>query len=125
MFSSVTPFQAPSASSQASTTSPEETERALKESEMRQAAQDFEASFIAQMLTFSGLGEALTAGGGEEVSAFTSFYIDSFAEQIAEKGGFGLADNFYDQMLKKSGLSKIDNNELVNGEADNVDFGKL
>ena len=75
MFSSVTPFQAPSASSQASTTSPEETERALKESEMRQAAQDFEASFIAQMLTFSGLGEALTAGGGEEVSAFTSFYI--------------------------------------------------
>ena len=125
MFSSVTPFQAPSASSQASTTSPEETERALKESEMRQAAQDFEASFIAQMLTFSGLGEALTAGGGEEVSAFTSFYIDSFAEQIAEKGGFGLADNFYDQMLKKSGLSKIDNNELVNGEADDVDFGKL
>ena len=71
-----------------------------KEAELRVAAQDFEAAYIAQMLTFSGLDKALTAGGGEEVSAFTSFYIESFADQIAENGGFGLAENFYNRLLK-------------------------
>ncbi len=100
--------------------SDEKTVPAAKEAELRKAAQDFEAAYIAQMLTFSGLDKALMAGGGEEVSAFTSFYIESFAEQIAEKGGFGLAQDFYDRMIKLGGLS-IDHNE----EGKNVDFGKL
>lgn len=87
---------------------------------MRQAAKDFEASYIAQMLTFSGLDKALTTGGGEDMSAFTSFYIQSFAEDIAESGGFGLADKFYSHMLKVSGADAG-----VNVEDSNVDFGKL
>ena len=88
--------------------------------EMRQAAQDFEASYIAQMLTFSGLGKALTTGGGEDMSAFTSFYIQSFADDIAENGGFGLAEQFYDHMKKVSDVTGG-----VNGEDTYVDFGKL
>ena len=112
MLSSITPSRDLSAPSQESTSSLDEAERELKEAEIRQSAQDFEASFIAQMLTFSGLDEALTAGGGEEASAFTSFYIQGLAEQIAEQGGFGLADNFYGQMLKMSDLSKNNNTEL-------------
>ncbi len=100
--------------------SDEKTVPAAKEAELRQAAQDFEAAYISQMLTFSGLDKALMAGGGEEVSAFTSFYIENFAEQIAEKGGFGLAQDFYDRMIKLGG-SSTEHNE----ESDNVDFGKL
>lgn len=69
---------------------------------IRQAARDFEASYIAQMLTFSGLDKALTMGGGGDMSAFTSFYIESFAEQIADNGGFGLAEKFYDRIDRKS-----------------------
>ena len=88
--------------------------------EMRQAAQDFEASYIAQMLTFSGLDKALMAGGGDDMAAFTSFYIQSFAEDIAENGGFGLAEKFYDRMVKISGA---DSAAELGGE--NVDFGKL
>ena len=87
---------------------------------MRQAAQDFEASYIAQMLTFSGLGKALTTGGGEDMSAFTSFYIESFAEKIAESGGFGLAEKFYDRMIKVSDIARGDNVEDLY-----VDLGKL
>ncbi len=87
---------------------------------MRKAAQDFEASYIAQMLTFSGLDKALMAGGGEDVSAFTSFYIQSFAEQIADNGGFGLAEKFYDRMVKLSGANPA--TDL--GDA-NVELGKL
>ncbi len=70
---------------------------------LREAAEDFEAAFISQMLKFSGLGEALTKGGGEDVSAFTDFYIDNYAEKIVEKGGFGLADKFYDKLAAKQG----------------------
>lgn len=125
MVSSVSSIQASSASTETLISASEETDRALKDAELRQSAQDFEASYIAQMLTFSGLDKALMSGGGEDVAAFASFYIESFAAEIAEKGGFGLADNFYEQMLKMSGLSEIDNNELNNGDVPHVDFGKL
>ncbi len=89
----------PSGTGVIETTTPSEPE---KEAGLRKSAQEFEAAFIGQMLTFSGLDKALMSGGGEDVSAFTSFYIESFSEQIAEKGGFGLAESFYDR------LSKID-----------------
>lgn len=71
---------------------------------LRQAAEDFEAAFISQMLKFSGLGEALTKGGGEDVAAFTDFYIQNYADKIVEKGGFGLADRFYDKLAAKAGF---------------------
>jgi len=72
---------------------------------IREAAHDFEAAFITQMLTFSGLGKALTTGGGEAMSAFTGFYIESFAEQMTEAGGLGLAERFYTDLLQTSGLA--------------------
>lgn len=125
MISSISSVQASSVSSETLISTSQETDRALHEAELRQSAQDFEASYIAQMLTFSGLDKALMSGGGEDVAAFASFYIESFAEEIAEKGGFGLADNFYEQMLKMSGLSEIDSNEMNNGDVPHVDFGKL
>lgn len=78
-------------------------EQERNDPELRQAAEDFEAAFISQMLKFSGLGEALTKGGGEDVSAFTDFYIENYAEKIVEKGGFGLADKFYDKLAAKQG----------------------
>ncbi len=93
---------------------------AIDQDAMAKAAQEFEASYIAQMLTFSGLGKALTTGGGEDMSAFTSFYIQSFAEKIAENGGFGLAEKFYDRMAKISGVSGD-----VNVEDPRVELGKL
>ncbi len=71
--------------------------------ELRQAAEDFEAAFISQMLKFSGLAEALTKGGGEDVAAFTDFYIENYAEKIVESGGFGLANKFYDKLAAKQG----------------------
>jgi len=84
---------------------------------IKKSAKDFETAFITQMLTFSGLGDALTIGGGEAASAFSSFYLESVAEDIVEAGGFGLADKFYEKLMIKSGLSDKEN--------DNVDFGTL
>jgi len=66
--------------------------------DIRKAAVDFETAFIGQMLKFSGFGDALVKGGGEDVAAFTDFYIERFSEKISENGGFGLADKFYDKL---------------------------
>lgn len=66
------------------------------------AAQDFETAYIAQMLTFSGLDKAITSSGGDDMAAFASFYVQSFAEEISEKGGFGLAKDFYAQIIKSN-----------------------
>lgn len=73
-----------------------------RDAQLRQSSIDFETAFIAQMLKFSGLTEALTSGGGEDVAAFTDFYIESFAEEIVESGGFGLADRFYEKLKLQS-----------------------
>jgi len=70
----------------------------VKDADLRAAAKDFEAAFIGQMLKFSGLGDALVKGGGEDVGAFTDFYIEKFAEDLAEDGGFGLQDKFYQKL---------------------------
>ncbi|PHR57716.1 MAG: hypothetical protein COA43_11945 [Robiginitomaculum sp.] len=66
-----------------------------------QAAQDFEAAFISQMLTFSGFGKALTMSGGEDVASFSQFYIEAIAKDITEGGGFGLAEKIYSHIEKK------------------------
>lgn len=79
-----------------------ETEVSAKEAELRKSAKDFEAAFIGQMLKFSGLGDALVKGGGEDVAAFTDFYIEKFAEEISESGGFGLQDKFYQKLKIQS-----------------------
>lgn len=74
-----------------------------REAELRESAKDFEAAFIGQMLKFSGLGEALVKGGGEDVAAFTDFYIEKFAEELSENGGLGLQDKFYQKLKLQSG----------------------
>lgn len=81
-----------------------------REAELRSAAKDFEAAFIGQMLKFSGLGDALVKGGGEDVAAFTDFYIEKFAEELSENGGLGLQDKFYQKLkLQNAAMNEIGN----------------
>ncbi len=78
-------------------------EDAPKDEEAWATAQKFEASFIAQMLSYSGLAKALTAAGGEDVASFSQFYMESIAEDITESGGFGIAEKIYKYIEKKGG----------------------
>ena len=66
--------------------------------ELQKVAQEFEAAFIAQMLTHSGLSEALTSGEGKMAAAFGSFYIEQLANKMADAGGLGMADSIYGQL---------------------------
>jgi len=52
----------------------------------------FEQMLWAEMLTHSGLEEALTKNGGEAVSAFSRFVVESIAEDIAAQHPLGLSD---------------------------------
>lgn len=82
---------------------------------IEKSAHEFEAAFISQMLTFSGLADALTLGGGEDMSAFASFYIESLSTKISEGGGFGLAEKFYESLSQG----------MDNMEHDSVNFGRM
>jgi len=69
---------------------------------MRKTAEDFEASFLSQMLKpmFEGLQTDGPFGGGEGETTWRSFLIDAMAKQAVKAGGIGLADTVMTEMLK-------------------------
>ncbi|WP_374015435.1 rod-binding protein [Phaeobacter sp. A36a-5a] len=63
---------------------------------LRKAAQELEATFLAEMLKSAGLGESReTMGGGAGEDQFSSFLVRAQAEQISKAGGIGLAKSLY------------------------------
>lgn len=74
----------------------------LRQDRMRETAEEFEASFIAQMLRpmFEGLSTEAPFGGGEAESTWRSFLIDEMAKQTVRSGGIGLADQVMATMIK-------------------------
>lgn len=73
-----------------------------KTSRMRETAEAFEASFLAQMLKpmFEGLRTDGPFGGGQGEETWRSFMIEAMAKQTVRSGGIGLADQVVSQMLK-------------------------
>jgi len=68
--------------------------------QIRAAAEDFEAVFLAQVLEHM-MGESTKSsfGGGPGESAFQSMLNDEYAKVIAKAGGIGLADALAREML--------------------------
>ena len=69
---------------------------------MRETAEQFEASFLSQMLKpmFEGLKTDGPFGGGDAEATWRSFMIEAMAKQTVKAGGIGLADTVVAQMLK-------------------------
>ncbi len=69
---------------------------------MRETAEQFEASFLSQMLKpmFEGLSTAAPFGGGEAEGTWRGFLVDAMAKQTVRAGGIGLADQVVARMLK-------------------------
>lgn len=69
---------------------------------MRETAEAFEASFLAQMLKpmFEGLKTDGMFGGGQGEETWRGFMIEAMAKQTVQAGGIGLADQVVAQMLK-------------------------
>ena len=75
----------------------------------REAAKDFEAVFIAQMMApmFEGISADGPFGGGQGELAFRSLLIQEYGKAIADKGGIGVADSVYREILKLQGLEDV------------------
>ena len=69
-----------------------------REAELRKTAQEFESVFIAEMLSHAGFDKALSQESGYGGEAFSRMLVETYAEDLAEKGGFGLADQIYKQL---------------------------
>lgn len=69
---------------------------------IRKTAQDFEASFLAQMLKpmFQGLKTDGLFGGGQAEETWRGFLVDEMAKKTVAAGGVGLADTVMAEMLK-------------------------
>ncbi|MFW2545326.1 rod-binding protein [Primorskyibacter sp. 2E107] len=66
------------------------------------AAQELEASFLAEMLRSAGVGKTPEAfGGGAGEDQFSSFLVQEQARAMAAQGGIGLADALYKSMQEK------------------------
>jgi peptidoglycan hydrolase FlgJ len=65
---------------------------------LRKTAREFEAAFIGEMLAYAGFEKALSGDSGFGGETFSRMLVDSYAQSIADAGGFGLADRIYNQL---------------------------
>ncbi len=68
----------------------------------RKAAQEFEAVFINELLSHmdQGLSTEGPFTGGQSESIYRSLFDDAVAKELAQRGGIGLADNIYREIIK-------------------------
>jgi Rod binding domain-containing protein len=80
---------------------------AEKRAAIGKTSQDFEASFLSNMLgqMFEGISTDGPFGGGQGEAMFRSLMMDSFGKQIAKSGGIGVASAVQREMLKMQGLA--------------------
>lgn len=68
----------------------------------REAAEQFEAVFISQMLApmFESVPTDGIMGGGEAEGMYRSLMVNEYGKSIVKSGGIGIADNLYREILK-------------------------
>jgi peptidoglycan hydrolase FlgJ len=72
-----------------------------RQEQMMAKAEELEASFLAEMLSHSGLGEMTGPfGGGSGEAQFSSFLRSEQAKLMVERGGVGLAELIFNSMVK-------------------------
>lgn len=69
---------------------------------IRKVAEEFEASFIAQLLRpmFEGIESDTMFGGGHAENVFQDLMVDEYGKSVAQAGGIGLADSITNQLLR-------------------------
>ncbi len=79
----------------------------LKPDPQRKIAEEFEASFLAEMLKYSGVNKTSESfGGGAGEEAFSSMLNDAYAQALVKSGGIGIADLVYKSIVEKSKKSE-------------------
>ncbi len=90
------PSVAPAQDAQGKSTNPIDLAKA------REAAQEFEAVFLAQLVThmFAGVGTDSIFGGGPGEDIFRSVMFREYGKVLAQSGGIGVADSVMREILR-------------------------
>lgn len=77
-----------------------------KRSQIRHTAEEFEATFLAQMLKpmFDSINADGPFGGGFGETMYRSMLTEQLGKSVSANGGIGLADTVQREMLKLQGL---------------------
>ena len=83
-------------------TTPERRDVDPRQAEMRRAAEEFEAIFLAQMMApmFDGLDTDGLGGGGMGEEIFRPMLIERYAEALSQAGGVGIADSIVRELMR-------------------------
>lgn len=74
---------------------------ASRHDQLMAKAEELEATFLAEMLAHSGLGELQGAfGGGQGEAQFASFLRQEQAQLMVQSGGIGLAELIFNSMVE-------------------------
>lgn len=70
--------------------------------EIRRVAEEFEAVFLAEMLSpmFEALDTEGLGGGGQGEQMFRPMLVQQYAESISQAGGVGIADSIVRELLR-------------------------
>ena len=67
--------------------------------QLKQVADDLEASFMAEMLKSAGFGKAQESfGGGIGEDQFSSFLVQAQTKEMAKAGGIGLSEHIFNAL---------------------------
>lgn len=74
----------------------------------RDVAQEFESVFLTQMLQhmFEGIKTDGPFGGGQSETIYRSMLNQYYAEAVSKRGGIGIADAVYSEILKLQHLGE-------------------
>ncbi|MCP3969229.1 MAG: chemotaxis protein chel [Rhodobacteraceae bacterium] len=73
------------------------------EARLREAAQELEATFLAEMLKSAGFGKPRDEfGGGSGEDQFSSFLRHAQAQEIVKAGGIGLAELLFETLKERA-----------------------
>lgn len=69
---------------------------------LHSAAKEFESTFVSQMvgMMFEGIEVDENFGGGHGEEMFRSMLTNEYGKQMTARGGFGLADSVYRELLR-------------------------
>jgi Rod binding domain-containing protein len=76
---------------------------ARSDADLHAVAESFEATFLAEMLQYTGLNAMPSGfGGGPGEEAFSSLLTEQYAKLLAERGGIGLAERVFDILKQRT-----------------------
>ena len=74
----------------------------ITKAKAREVAEEFEAVFLSSMLNsmFTGIDSKGPFSGGPSEEIYRSMFVDQIGKSVAVRGGLGIADSIYQQILR-------------------------